>query len=88
MAFETLKPKLTDYPILAYPDFEKSFILDTDQAIGAALSQKIDDKERVLIPVEPFVTPKNVIVLPERNCLQSFISSNILGIIFMVSNSY
>ena len=51
MAFETLKQRLTEAPILAHPDFEKEFILDTDAsdvAIAAVLSQKIDGKEHVI----------------------------------------
>ena len=47
-AFQTLKELLTQAPILAYPDFEKPFILDTDAsdvAIGATLSQIIDSVE-------------------------------------------
>ena len=51
MAFDTLKQKLTEAPILAHPDFEKEFILDTDAsdvAIAAVLSQKIDGKEHVI----------------------------------------
>ena len=51
MAFEALKQKLTEAPILAHPDFEKEFILDTDAsdvAIAAVLSQKIDGKEHVI----------------------------------------
>jgi hypothetical protein len=41
-AFEFLKQRLTNVPILAYPDFSRDFILDTDaskEAIGAVLSQ-------------------------------------------------
>ena len=51
MAFDTLKQKLTEAPILAHPDFEKEFVLDTDAsdvAIAAVLSQKIDGKEHVI----------------------------------------
>ena len=50
-AFERLKHMLITAPILAHPDFSKPFILDTDasnQAIGAVLSQKFGDKERVI----------------------------------------
>ena len=50
-AFEKLKQMLITAPILAHPDFSKPFILDTDasdHAIGAVLSQKVDDKERVV----------------------------------------
>ena len=50
-AFELLKHRLTSAPILTHPDFTQSFILDTDasqNAIGAALSQVQDGKERVV----------------------------------------
>ena len=47
-AFFQLKSKLITTPILAHPDFSKSFILDVDicdQSIGAVISQKIDEEE-------------------------------------------
>ena len=47
-AFQTLKDHLTKAPVLAYPDFVKPFILDTDAsdvAIGATLSQIVDGEE-------------------------------------------
>ena len=43
IAFQSLKNSLISTPILAYPDFSKQFILDTDASfdrIGAVLSQK------------------------------------------------
>ena len=49
-AFSVLKHKLTHAPELAFPDFTKSFVLDTDKSqtgIGAVLSQVIDGQERV-----------------------------------------
>ena len=51
-AFEELRHSLSTAPVLAHPDFSRSFILDTDASntgIGAVLSQ-IDDsgKERVV----------------------------------------
>ena len=45
-AFSEMKKALTTSPILAYPDFRKEFILDTDASfdtIGAVLSQKDED---------------------------------------------
>ncbi len=50
-AFDTLRDKLTHPPILAYANFEKSFILHTDASgygLGAALYQVQDGKERVV----------------------------------------
>ena len=62
-AFETLKSKLVQSPVLAYPDFNKSFVLETDASIrglGAVLSQtQADDRlhpvayaSRALSPAE------------------------------------
>ena len=49
LAFEALKERLTSAPILAYPEAEGTFILDTDASqsgIGAVLSQIQDGRER------------------------------------------
>ena len=49
VAFETLRKKLVEAPILAYPSSEEDFILDTDASatgIGAVLSQMQDGVER------------------------------------------
>lgn len=50
-AFETIKQKLTSPPILAYADFSKPFLLNTDASgtgLGAALYQVQGGKERVI----------------------------------------
>ncbi|KAG8176335.1 hypothetical protein JTE90_021972 [Oedothorax gibbosus] len=47
-AFDHLKSVLTSAPILAYPEPDSMFILDTDaskEGIGAVLSQEVDGKE-------------------------------------------
>ena len=50
-AFETIQQKLQASPVLAYPDIETEFLLDTDASntgIGAVLSQVQDGQERVI----------------------------------------
>ncbi|CAB5101095.1 unnamed protein product [Rhizophagus irregularis] len=50
-AFEKLKEKLIQYPILRHPDWKKEFLLITDasgKGLGAVLSQK-DEKEKEVV---------------------------------------
>ena len=51
-AFDELRTHLSTTPVLAYPNFSRQFILDTDASdtgIGAVLSQVNDDgRERVI----------------------------------------
>ncbi|KRX79010.1 Retrovirus-related Pol polyprotein from transposon 17.6 [Trichinella sp. T6] len=51
VAFDALKHQLTSAPILAYPDFRRRFLVDVDASgdgLGAVLSQKDGNKERVM----------------------------------------
>ena len=53
IAFEDLKGKLCRPPVLAYPSFEKSFVVETDASeysVGAVLSHK--DEKGTLHPVQ------------------------------------
>ena len=48
-SFQVLKELMTKPPVLAHPDFERSFILTTDAsgfAIGGVLSQEVNGVER------------------------------------------
>ena len=50
--FDQLKKALTEAPILAYPDYSKTFLLETDallKGLGTVLSQKGDDNEICVI---------------------------------------
>jgi len=51
-AFEELKQKLIEHPILEYPDFEKEFILMTDasgEGLGAVLAQLNNENNEIVI---------------------------------------
>jgi hypothetical protein len=73
-AFEILKQKLMEEPILGYPDYEKSFILFTDASgtgLGAILSQKDEEgKEIVIAYASKSLTPaERNYVITEQECL-------------------
>ena len=53
-AFNKLKSLITEFPILQYPKFDKPFFVTTDAsniAIGAVLSQKNNEDEKVDLPL-------------------------------------
>ena len=62
-AFEVLKQKLIEAPILAYPDVTRPYTLYTDAsdyAIGGILTQDFDDGERVIQYVSHQLTPNRM----------------------------
>ena len=64
-AFEALKKRLVEAPVLVYPDFSTGFVLETDasyQGLGAVLSQKLED--RLLHPV---AFASRALAKPEKN---------------------
>jgi hypothetical protein len=72
-AFEKLREKLTQAPIVQYPDFSKPFYLYTDASIiglGAVLAQKDNDKEYVIAYASRTLNPaeKNY-AITELECL-------------------
>ena len=58
--FEELRDACCTAPILAYPDFDRKFILHTDASVtglGAALYQKHDEVDRVIAYASRVLTP-------------------------------
>lgn len=65
VAFEELKRRLTSAPILAYPDFDLDFVLETDASyhgLGAVLSQKLPDQK-----LHPVAFASRALSPPEKN---------------------
>ena len=59
-AFNELKARLMTSPILAYPDYNKPYILQTDasgESIGMILAQKQNEQERVIAYAGKRLTP-------------------------------
>ncbi len=66
IAFDSLRQKLVEAPVLAYPDFDKDFVLEKDTSIkglGAVLSQKQDDSK-----LHPVAYASHALSPQEKNC--------------------
>ena len=64
-AFDRLKQLLTEAPVLAFPSFDRGFILDTDASgigLGAVLAQKQDDGS-----IRPVAFASRSLQLHEKN---------------------
>ncbi|XP_065407431.1 uncharacterized protein LOC135972648 [Chrysemys picta bellii] len=60
-AFNTLKERLTQEPVLRHPDFTKEFILQTDASevgLGAELSQEVDGEEHPVLYLSRKLFPR------------------------------
>ncbi|GFT79780.1 retrovirus-related Pol polyprotein from transposon opus [Nephila pilipes] len=71
-SFRQLKEALTSSPLLAYPQPDKLFILDTDaikESAGAVLSQEIDDRECV---IAESMEERSAIVVPSLCIKESY----------------
>jgi len=65
IAFESLKEQLAQAPVLAYPDFERPFVLETDASVkglGAVLSQQHNDHH-----LHPVAYASRSLSAPEKN---------------------
>ena len=64
-AFEALKEKLVNAPVLVYPSFDRPFVLETDASVrglGAVLSQKQSDQL-----LHPVAYASRALAAPEKN---------------------
>src|SRR6266498_5526560 len=74
ITFDILKRKLTEEPILAYPNFNKMFKLYTDASdvgLGAVLMQESDQgKDRVICyKAKILLSAKKNYLITEKKCL-------------------
>jgi hypothetical protein len=71
--FELIKEELTTAPVLAYPDLNKEFIMDTDAedtVIGQILSQEHNNLLKVVCYGGRMLTPREInYTVTEKECL-------------------
>ncbi|CAB0039229.1 unnamed protein product [Trichogramma brassicae] len=72
-AFATLKPSLSEAPVLVRPDFDKEFAIQTDAsdyAIGAVLTQEREDGEHSVYYISRVLTSaERNYTVTEKECL-------------------
>ena len=64
-AFDALKNKLVEAPVLVYPNFSMEFVLETDasyRGLGAVLSQRLEDHK-----LHPVAFASRALANPEKN---------------------
>jgi len=86
--FNTLKEKLSEFPILKRPDFNKVFILHTNLSvlgIGVILGQLDEEARNMLSPMHPKTTTRlrATTLHTKGSVLLLYGSLYILGLIFM-----
>ena len=90
---EELKDRLTTTPVLAYPDYSRPFILDTDASdfgIGAVLAQHDDDgHERVVaFASRTLCKSERRYCVTRRDCWQLWCSHSTSVHTFWAGNSF
>ena len=81
-AFDSLNQKLTKAPVLAYPSFDRDFVLETDasiKGIGTILSQKQDDEK-----LHPVAFASRALSQSEKN--YSIMGLETLAVVWAVSH--
>ncbi|KMQ86252.1 reverse ribonuclease integrase, partial [Lasius niger] len=72
-AVQTIKEHLTTAPVLACPDFERPFVLQTDASsvgVGAVLTQNFEEGERVIaFASRALADPERKYSVTEQECL-------------------
>ena len=72
-SFNTIKTMLTQAPVLTCPDFERTFVLQTDASdigLGAVLTQDFDDGEKVIVYISRTLCPaERNYTVTEKECL-------------------
>jgi hypothetical protein len=90
-AFNILKEKLSEFPILKRPNFNRVFILHTDWSalgIGVILGQLDEEARNMLSHIHPEATRLKATILHTKgNVLLLYGSSYISRLIFMAPSS-